>query len=103
MAKLRHGLAKERAKRMRTPLSYCLDCQMLITAGSDVTENDNPRPPRPGDLAICLHCAHVMAYADDLTVRALTDAEAVEVAGDPDMVRAVNMIAAYNKREQSNG
>lgn len=87
----------------RTPLSHCLDCGMIVTAGtpSDVNAPDY-RPPQPGDLAICINCAHVMAYGDDLRVRALTDQEMIEVAGDADMVEAVNKIAAYN-RSASNG
>lgn len=82
----------------RTPLSHCLDCGMIVSAGapSDINAPDY-RPPQPGDLAICIECAHVMAYDEDLKVRALTDDEVVEVAGDPDMVEAVNKIAAYNR------
>lgn len=94
-------IVKGNATIARTPLNACLDCGRKVDSGTDVTESDNPRPPRPGDIAICLHCAHVMIYAGDLTVRAPTDAEVIEIAGDPDMVRAVNAIVAFNKREHS--
>jgi hypothetical protein len=87
------------AKTTRTPLSHCLDCGMTVTAGTpSVVDRPDYRPPQPGDLAICIRCTHVMAYGDDLRVRALTDAEIVNVAGDPDMVEAVNKIAEFNKR-----
>jgi hypothetical protein len=93
------GKTKFDAATTRTPLNHCLDCGSAIDAGTPADPND-PSIPSPGDIAICLHCAHVMLYADDLTVRALTDAEVVEVAGDPDMVRAVNAIAKLNKAER---
>ena len=38
-----------------------------------------------------------------LTMRALTGDEVVELAGDPDIVRAVNAIADLNKREHGVG
>lgn len=38
--------------------------------------------PAPGDITICLCCGHLMAFADDLSPRALTDAEMVAIAGD---------------------
>jgi len=91
---------KSGATITRTPLNHCLDCRAPISAGAPTPDFPDASTPRPGDVAICLNCAHIMAYADDLTVRALTDAEVIEVAGDPELVRAVNAIAALNKREQ---
>ena len=113
--KLQHAVVRRetpdaRAKRAvkeqttRTPLNHCLDCGMVVSAGTPTDPNRaDYRPPRPGDVAICLHCAHIMAYANDLMVRALTDDEMVEIAGDPDIVRAVNAIADLNKREHGVG
>jgi hypothetical protein len=43
--------------------------------------------PLSGDLTICFYCGHLMAFADDLTLRALTDTEIIEAAGDPDLIR----------------
>lgn len=93
---IRRGKGVGAAVTTRTPLNHCLDCGHAIDASTDASAPNNSTPG-PGDLAICLHCAHVMIYADDLTVRAPTDAEVVEIAGDPDMVRAVNAIARFNK------
>ena len=90
-------------KITRTPLNYCLDCEMLIDSGAPTPDAPDDSTPTPGDIAICLHCAHVMIYADDLTVREPTNDEVVEIAGDPDMVRAVNAIVEFNKREQRHG
>jgi hypothetical protein len=39
--------------------------------------------PEPDDISICLYCGHLMAFDGDLKFRPLTDAEMVQVAGDP--------------------
>ena len=100
---VRRGVVTGNATITRTPVNACLDCGRKISAGAPTPDMPDASTPNPGDLAICLHCAHVMVYAQDLTVRAPTDAEMVEIAGNPDMVRAVNMIVAFNKREQQHG
>jgi hypothetical protein len=79
----------------RTPRNHCLECGKTIDAGSPV-EKGNHRP-KPGDIAICLDCAHLHAYADDLTLRQLTGDEIVEIAGDPMIVKAVNAIGHLKK------
>lgn len=88
----------------RTPPSKCLNCGKLITAGAptpDFPDDSKPNPddskPNPGDVAVCLDCAHVHIYADDLTLRAPTDDEMVDIAGDPEMIRAVEAIGWANR------
>jgi hypothetical protein len=98
---VRRGVVTGNATITRTPVNACLDCGRKINAGAPTPDAPDASTPNPGDLAICLHCAHVMVYAQNLTVRAPTDAELVEIAGNPNMVRAVNMIVAFNKREHT--
>ena len=81
----------------RTKENACLNCGHSITAGAPVERGD--RPPVPGDIAICLYCAHVHIYADGLALREPNDDEMVEIAGDPDMVKAVNAIGELWRRE----
>jgi hypothetical protein len=80
-----------------TPLNACLNCGYEMDAATATNPAYEMEPPKPGDIAICLKCAHIHAFADDLTVRELTDAEVVEVAGNPDMVRAVEAIGLAAK------
>jgi hypothetical protein len=52
--------------------------------------------PRPGNISVCIDCGHIMAFADDLTLRNLTDAEMIEIAGDKRILalqRARKMLA----------
>lgn len=50
----------------------CLQCKRVFPAR---LHGDRPTP---GGLLVCLQCSHVMAFADDLSVRPLTQAEASE-------------------------
>jgi hypothetical protein len=74
----------------RVPVSRCLDCGEKLDAAMDV-EADNK--PMPGDATICIRCGHIMAFADDLTLRALTDEEMEQVAGDFRIIKARTAIA----------
>lgn len=49
--------------------------------------------PEPGDISVCINCGHIMAFADDLKLRSLTDQEMFDVAGDPRMLLAQRAIA----------
>lgn len=65
------------------PTSKCLNCGYEMDRASCV---NNDCAPDPGDITICMSCGHLMAFADDLSLRALTDAEMVAVAGNKRIV-----------------
>lgn len=79
----------------RTPVNRCLVCGYEIDAASPTERPD--ATPKPGDIALCLKCAHVHIFADDLTLRAPTGAEMRDIAGDRAMVKAIEAIGAYNR------
>jgi hypothetical protein len=78
----------------RLPASHCLNCGKQLDAASDL---EGERTPCPGDVTVCIDCGHVMAFADDMTMRALTDAEMIEVAGDCDLLKVQRALAAIKK------
>src|SRR5438477_16594 len=78
----------------RTPLTSCPSCGKPLDGATGI---DVDARPKPGDITICGYCRHLMLFADDLTVRELTDAEAVEVAGDETMLAAQNALAILMK------
>lgn len=67
----------------RTPISKCPSCGTPNDAATLAGKGDEATRPDPGDVSVCLYCGHLMAFAEDLTLRDLTDAEMHEVAGDP--------------------
>jgi hypothetical protein len=73
----------------------CLNCGKLVDSATRV--EGGGLPPQPGDVTICLDCRHLMAYADDMSLRELTGEEIVEVAGDPVVVKAMNVLASFDR------
>lgn len=66
----------------RLPESACTNCGHKLDACTAVSA-DGMGKPNPGDMTVCICCGHIMAFADDLTLRELTDEQAKQVAGDP--------------------
>jgi transcription elongation factor Elf1 len=57
----------------------CPSCGKLLDGAAGVATDARPEP---GDVSVCVYCGHLMAFADDLTLRELTAAEMHEIAGD---------------------
>ena len=55
----------------------CLGCGGLIDAAA--APMDDNAIPSPGDVTICIHCGYLMAFADDLSYRGLTEKEMDEL------------------------
>lgn len=75
------------------PNAACINCGKDMDAASPVTGG---RAPQAGDIALCLYCRHLMAYGDDLRIRNLTDEEVIEVAGDREILLAMQMLEHYD-------
>lgn len=77
-------------KSSRLPPSSCLACGQPNDAATSFVD----AVPKPDDFALCYYCGHVMAYANDLTLRALTGMEMIQVAGDKRILVAQAAIVA---------
>jgi hypothetical protein len=66
---------------MELKTSACLACGKILDAASCI--DDTGHAPGPGDITICFSCGHVMAFADDTSLRELTSDEMYTVAGNP--------------------
>lgn len=86
-----------RHRSVRTKQCRCLNCGHEIDAAMPVHDGAKPSP---GDVTICIECGHIMAFDHDLTMRALTDAEMVEVAGARDIVMAQRALAELRKKRR---
>ena len=67
-------------KSLRLPPHNCPSCYRVLTAATSATGDEMPRP---GNITICFYCGHIMAFAKDMSLRSLTDAEIHDVAGNP--------------------
>jgi hypothetical protein len=73
-----------------TQPSPCTNCGKINDAATSV-DLDSAKPG-PGDIAVCLYCGHVMAFDEQIRLRNLTDAEVINIAGDPKLVRVGNAL-----------
>jgi hypothetical protein len=71
-----------------TPLNHCLGCGHKLSAASGVTHD---AVPTVDDVTICHYCGHLMGFNPDLTVKELTPQQMFEVAGNPDVLRLLEM------------
>lgn len=70
--------------RLSNP-SKCLDCGTFLDAVTGVLSASGLKPT-PGSITICVECGHIMAFADDLSLRELNDQEMLGVAGNKDIL-----------------
>jgi hypothetical protein len=74
----------------------CLSCGKRLDRASMINGDDRPSP---GDITICgFGCGHIMAFADDLSLRELTDDEIIAVAGDPRIVQMQDILGTIRKK-----
>jgi hypothetical protein len=75
-------------KTTKMPGARCTNCRCMVTAATDAFDDN---APSPGDATVCLMCGHLMIFTKALQLRDPTDAEQIELAGDPRIV-AINNV-----------
>jgi hypothetical protein len=78
--------------------SPCTNCGKINDAATYI--GSGKETPSPGDISICYYCSHIMAFDEKLKLRELTDAEIIEVAGDPRLILASDALAMLRKEEK---
>jgi hypothetical protein len=71
------------ASTFEIPESHCLNCGRALTRISDLRSQ---AVPVPGSLVVCIYCSSVMAVADDLSMRGMTDDEIDQLLADEETV-----------------
>ena len=82
------------------PLDHCPNCGVPLDRVSHAA--DAKATPSPGDLTVCLYCAHLLAFDDELQMRELTEAEKVEAAGCPELLRTMEFVRKFNDHHRKN-
>ena len=68
----------------RVPGHNCPGCGQRVTAHSSA--DGRAKAPQPGDISLCFSCGYIAKIGDDLTMRELTDDDALAILADPDCV-----------------
>lgn len=86
---------------VRVNASSCPSCGQVVDGATVVGERS--AVPRPGDLAVCIYCAAVNAYAlgrDGLVLEAVTGDDLILALADPNVKAAVAAVRAYRHAKQ---
>jgi hypothetical protein len=80
----------------------CPHCGSPIDQASGLVDKNarNELKPKPGDISLCIICAGLSRYTETMTLRKLTEIEAVDCAADPRVVRARDAILAIRGKPQ---
>jgi hypothetical protein len=78
--------------------SLCPSCGYTLSAAGSIPE-DAGRRPSPGDFSVCMNCCQLLAYNDDLTVRAVsTDEKVAAILAQPELGEQIATIEANIRR-----
>ena len=69
---------------------HCLNCGHELTGISAQTRDQ----PKTGDVMVCGYCSHIMEFDGDKLVE-LSDEAMKDIAGDSDVLAAVDFAAAF--------
>lgn len=78
---------------MRIKENQCLKCNYKMDAADDLDKQK--KEPESGDVSICINCAHVMIFDDNLNFRELEASEEEEVYNHPHVVEVCAAIKSY--------
>jgi len=67
------------------------------------TSHDGNETPTSGCTGVCINCAHVMVYGDDMILREPTDQEYKEIAGNPNLIKVVTAVAVLIRMRETEG
>jgi len=80
----------------------CPHCSAPIDQASGVVDKNarNILKPKPGDISLCITCAGLGRYTQDLTLRKLTETEHAEAISNPRVQQARLAILAIRGKPQ---
>jgi len=81
----------------RIPGKSCPDCGKVLDATSG---SDHDNAPRPGDYGVCIYCAGIHQFADDLSIEAVT-MDDVDPSARAGLRDAVEVVHRFHKERPS--
>jgi hypothetical protein len=79
----------------RTPKCRCPWCGHRLDAAMAADHDKPDAAPKPGDVSVCISCAQILVFADDLTLRASMPGE-IELT--PALRRAQQAVRMLDRR-----
>lgn len=80
-----------------TPPAFCWSCRTPFECGTDV--EGHRYPLAPGMISICISCAAIGIFRDDLTVRKPTVEETAQLLARNDIVNHVFAVRLVQERK----
>ncbi len=80
----------------RTPVCRCPWCHHELDAAIAADPAEPDVAPSPGDVSVCISCAQILVFAEDLTLRASMPGE-IEVT--PTLWRAQEAVRRLDRRK----
>lgn len=77
------------------PECSCPWCHQKLDAAMAADPSDPDATPSPGDATVCIYCAQVLVFADDLTLRAAMPGE---IPMTPALRRAQELVRQLDRR-----
>lgn len=80
-----------------TPLT-CTNCGQVMDGSTSYVD----KQIEPGNIGICLYCRHFMIVDDNMQFRNLNDEEIVEIAGQPELLKLMGLMEAFDNFKKGN-
>lgn len=84
-------------KDHETPEQKCLACQHPLNRASSMVNDD---APVPGDVTLCIKCAHVMVFDENLKLREPREDEEVDIFTNREMQAIRDAIMSVEATDQ---
>lgn len=78
-----------------TPECFCPFCGHRLDVAMAADPANPAASPAPGDVSVCIECAQVLVFTDDLTLRASMPGE---IPMTPELRRAQQVVRALDRR-----
>lgn len=78
--------------------AFCPWCHAFLDAATVITDDENAIPVG-GDVSICLYCARVSIYEDDLSLRKPTPKERETLDKDDGISKAISVVKVHGPRD----
>lgn len=73
----------------------CPHCEHILEGATGVTTQN---APKPGDVTLCIYCAAVLVFQDDMRVRLPVEEEANEFASNGELMKMQKIVKLAIRR-----